>query len=297
MTTQRSSLMNTLVFRSLVSSLAGTWGSMKLAVATRGALMMAILAALLPVAARSAQAQTETVLYNFTGGSDGGGPLSALVSHGGNLYGTTVFGGVGDSGSGAGTIFELSPNGAGGWNETVLYNFCSEGGASCTDGAYPDGPVLFDSVGNLYGATPEGGSASCPFTVGCGVVFELSPLDTGWTETVLHTFCLNFTGECVDGVIPSGILRDAQGNLYGEVTAGVFELTPSSSGWSYKFISFNIENSTSGLTMDADGNIYGTGNGIVFELSPNGKGGWTTTVLYTFVNTSGVVAWGPPLLD
>ena len=70
-------------------------------------------------AVRLAQAQTETVLYNFTGGSDGANPQSRLTSDGaGNFYGTAYEGGVG-----AGTVFELSPNSSGGWNESVLYSF------------------------------------------------------------------------------------------------------------------------------------------------------------------------------
>jgi len=76
-------------------------------------------------AARPAHAQTETVLYNFCSQyncSDGEAPGGNLTSNGGNFYGTTGFGGL----YGDGTVFELSPNGNGGWNETVLYNFCSK---------------------------------------------------------------------------------------------------------------------------------------------------------------------------
>jgi uncharacterized repeat protein (TIGR03803 family) len=69
--------------------------------------------ALLLIAVRPAQAQTETVLYNFKGGSDGNRPSSQLTSDGaGNFYGTTEGGGRG----GYGTVFELSPSGSGGWN-------------------------------------------------------------------------------------------------------------------------------------------------------------------------------------
>ena len=67
-----------------------------------------------------AQAQTETVLYNFTGGSDGNDPFSGLTSDGaGNFYGTTVEGGR----SGDGAVFELSPHRSGGWKETAIYSF------------------------------------------------------------------------------------------------------------------------------------------------------------------------------
>ena len=73
-------------------------------------------------ALRLAHAQTETVLYNFKGGSDGLTPLSGLTWDGaGNFYGTTDFGGLG-----YGTVFEFSPNGNGGWTETILYSFTGE---------------------------------------------------------------------------------------------------------------------------------------------------------------------------
>src|ERR1700680_1266402 len=78
----------------------------------RSAVTLAVLSTLLLIAARPAQAQTESVLYNFTGGSDGSTPESKLTFHGGNLYGTTYSGGLG-----SGTVFELSPNGSGGWAE------------------------------------------------------------------------------------------------------------------------------------------------------------------------------------
>jgi hypothetical protein len=83
--------------------------------------------------ARPTQAQTENVLYNFTGDHDGGSPASRLTSDGaGNFFGTTIEGGVGNFGVGYGTVFELSPNGSGGWNETVIYSF--KGGKDGKDG-------------------------------------------------------------------------------------------------------------------------------------------------------------------
>ena len=118
--------------------------------AIRGALILAALSALLLIAARPAQAASYgAVLYSFTGGSDGANPQSRLTfDAAGNLYGTTYSGGL----WGYGTVFELSPNGNGGWNETVLYSFT--GGA---DGANPVWSyVMFDSVGNLYGTAYSG---------------------------------------------------------------------------------------------------------------------------------------------
>ena len=163
-------------------------GSMKLAAAAiRGALTLVVLSALLLVAARPAQAQTETVLYNFVGGSDGANPQSRLTSDGnGNFYGTT-YGGA----SGAGTVFALSPNGSGGWNETVLHRF--NGGLNIgPDGSGPSGPVIFDSVGNLYGTTRFGGTDY--FYCSYGTVFELSPAGSSWTETIPFSESCNYSG-------------------------------------------------------------------------------------------------------
>jgi hypothetical protein len=276
---------------------------------TVSALTLAVLSTLLLIAASPARAQTETVLYNFCSvesqGScvDGANPVSGLTSHGGNLYGTTQLGGTGYMGVGLGTVFQLSPNGSGGWNESVLYNFCSEGGENCTDGAYPDGPVVFDSVGNLYGIVPEGGNSNCGFNQGCGVAFELSPVGAGWTEAVVYDFCSQFTGGvCHDGDYPGGgVVMDAAGNLYGQLAAGPFELSPPPGGWTEEIISPYVRNSRYGLTMDAAENTFGTafngaGQRVVFELSPNGEGDWNTTVLYT-LGGSGSTVWSGLVLD
>ncbi|HYW37531.1 MAG TPA: choice-of-anchor tandem repeat GloVer-containing protein [Terriglobales bacterium] len=237
-------------------------------------------------AAHPAQAQTETVVYNFTGGSDGFTPDSRLTSDGaGNFYGTTGFGGLG-----AGTVFELSPNGSGGWKETVLYSFT--GGA---DGSVPYfSYVLFDSEGNLYGTTYGGGS------YGYGVVFELSPEGTSWTETVLYSF----TGGADDANPLNGLIMDTAGNLYGRtyVSGGgngtIFELSKSGDGWTKQVI-YSGAPGYAGLTMDAAGNIFGVTADVVFELSPNGHGGWNPTVIHTFSGSpkDGLAGEGTPVLD
>ena len=275
-----------------ISDVGPRFGSTKLAAAAiRGALTLAVLSALLLIGARPTQAQTGTVLYTFTGGSDGGGPESRLISDGvGNFYGTTVVGGLG-----YGTVFELSPNGSEGWNETVLYSFT--GGA---DGANPTySYVIFDSGGNLYGTAYGGG------TNGYGVVFELSPAGKSWTETVLYSFAGG-----TDGANPvNGLILDPAGNLYGKTYYGgghtygtVFELSPSSGGWTEQVIcagDYAFGNSDAGLTMDAAGNIFTAGFWQVFELSPNGSGGWTPTVIHSFTygTKDGYYPQGTPVLD
>jgi uncharacterized repeat protein (TIGR03803 family) len=205
------------------------------------------------------QGQPVTVLHNFTGGNDGGSPMSNLIfDSAGNLYGTTEVGGLYDYG----TVYELSPNGNGGWNQTVLYSFT--GG---TDGAYPTSNLIFDNVGNLYGTAGAGPN-------GDGVVFELSPAGTNWTETVLYSM----GGE--------HLITDQAGNFYGTNSAGVFELSLSSGVWKEQAI-YN-GGTFGGLAMDNQGNIFFVGpagrrsGGEAVELSPNGKGGWNSTVVHTF---------------
>ncbi len=273
-------------------------GSTKLAaVAIRDAFILAALVALLLMAAQPAQGQTETVLHNFML-SDGAQPDSSLTSDGdGNFYGTTTVGGLG-----GGTVFELSPNGSGGWNETTLYSFCSAGYPFwCADGQVPKfSGVIFDCLGNLYGTTQSGGSTALHEFAGCGVVFELTPLGTGWTETVLH----NFMGGA-DGCFPMNpLIMDRAGNLYGTTAdsphaAGtVFELSPSGGGWAKRVIYTlgsrwdNLIIGGAGLAMDAAGNIFGAGSGEIFELSPNGNGGWSSTVIHKLGEAEGV-----PVLD
>jgi len=225
------------------------------------------------------KAGKESVLYNFTGGSDGGYPYAGLVRDAaGNLYGETTVGGDLNScsGSGCGTVFKVDPSGT----ETVLHNFT--GGT--TDGCTPNGGLLRDQAGNLYGTTTNCGAS------GYGTVFKVDP---SGTETVLH----NFAGGSSDGANPAyaSLLRDQAGNLYGTTYGGgtsnagvVYEL--SKSGTETALYSF-----AGGLSdgcypfgtpaMDKKGNLYGTAEscgssdkGIVWKLSKKGA----ETVLHNF---------------
>jgi len=163
----------------------------------------------------------ETVLYRFTGGTDGQNPLyGALVrDSAGNLYGTTSRGGA----SNLGVVFMLNRKGKG--KETILHSF-----AGGPDGALPYAALIRDQAGNLYGTTIEGGGTGCQST-GCGAVFKL---DTTGKETVIYTF----TGK-KDGANAFALVGDAAGNFYGTAETGgntdcnppygcgtVFELAP-----------------------------------------------------------------------
>jgi uncharacterized repeat protein (TIGR03803 family) len=246
----------------------------------------------LGIAPRTA-AQTETVLYSFGGsGTDATSPYAGLIfDSSGNLYGTTVVGGAHNYG----TVFELTPQTGGSWTEKTLYSFNNNG----TDGYYPDGGLVFDASGNLYGTTSLGG------LYGDGTVFELTPTPHGgWAEKILHRFSNSGNG----GSYPkSSLVLDAVGNLYGTTYEGgadhygaVFELIRGASGgWTERVLhtfSFNGHDGQyvlSGLTFDPLGNLYGTtesggahGYGIVFELTPTPAGGWTEKIPHTF-NTNG----------
>ncbi len=169
---------------------------------------------------------TEALLHSFNNdGIDGIYPVTGVIvdAHG-NLYGTTVYGGMRLSYElcryGCGTVFELSPNGSGGWTENVLHSFNNNG----TDGADPYAALILDAHGNLYGTTNVGGAHDY------GTVFELSPGQGGWTEAVLYSF----NDDGIDGIYPmAGVIVDAHGNLYGTTELGgaytygtVFEVSP-----------------------------------------------------------------------
>jgi uncharacterized repeat protein (TIGR03803 family) len=273
---------------------------------TCGALMLALFSALALIASVSAHAQTESVLYNFCSQvncTDGSYPESRLTADSaGNLYGTSNAGGAATGsgfGLGGGTVFQLSPDGTGGWKETVLYSFCSA--PNCTDGFFPNySGVVFDSSGNLYGTTSYGGANAS------GVVFELSPAAAGWKETVLYNFCSQ--SSCTDGNYPAvGVILDPAGNLYGSTTQNgdtstvgiIFKLTPSGSEWTEQLI-YDAGSGWAGLTMDASGDIFCvTELGTAVELSPSLNGDWVSTVIHTFTGgvSDGVAPLGTPVLD
>jgi uncharacterized repeat protein (TIGR03803 family) len=162
---------------------------------------------------------TEKTVHNFTKNSqDGNAPATGLmIDAAGNLYGATSGGAAYNWGS----VFELTPLAGGGWKETVLHNFTSNG----IDGNNPTGPLVRDAAGNLYGTTSNGGA------YGDGTVFKLTPTAHGaWKETILHSFNPNGTDISTPN---AGVVLDGSGNLYGTAEGGgtygyggVFEITP-----------------------------------------------------------------------
>jgi len=242
---------------------------------------------------KSGHAWTETILYRFTGGSDGFTPLGVVFDNKGSLYGTTFNGGSPNCQSECGTVFRLTRRiSYGDWKETVLYKF--SGGS---DGDLPNGGLIFDKKGNLYGTTRFGGQ------IGWGAVFKLAPHRGAWTETVIYSF----TGGSDDGDPNGNPIFDQAGNLYGTTpgipgTNGtVFQLTPPATqggAWTettiYHFTG-NGARPEAGLTPGKKGSFYGTtnvggnGDGSVFELTPPVMqgGAWTETVLHNFAGRDG----------
>ena len=220
---------------------------------------------------QSGGAWTETILYDFAGGTDGENPAGVLLNSKGNIFGTTSGGGsfgIGDqytnSWYGGGTAFELSPtlSSTKPWTETQAFVFppCYENpsdGSACGTSTQPESSLIFDASGNLYGTTEFGGAIlTCgdyrDYTdLGCGTVFQLVPPSVAggaWTQNILYAFG---PSSYVDAENPlANVVFDKTGNLYGTASAG----------------------GTSTL-------------GAIFELSPPSTqgGSWTETVLYNFV--------------
>jgi uncharacterized repeat protein (TIGR03803 family) len=233
------------------------------------------------------------VLHAFGKGADGGGLWSPVALDGkGNLYGATSGGGP----YGYGIVFMLVPRPNGSWIETVLHSFKN----GDPGGSEPNGGLILDGVGNIYGTATAGGAHHS------GVVFELRRGSNRWTESVLHNFCSR--SGCEDGGSPSaGVIWDKAGGLLG-TAADAFELTSSSSGWKETVLHrFGIKKGDgvdpfAGLILDTSGNIFGTtqaggigcgggGCGTVYELAHTSSG-WKETVLYSF-NNNGTDGYTP----
>lgn len=194
----------------------------------------------------------ESVLYAFAGGSDGSEPLAGLIMDAaGNLYGTTGFGGGAScGGAGCGTVFKVDTSG----HETVLYSFR---GQNNHDGAEPEGGLVMDSAGNLYGTTYFGGALSFHG----GIIFQI---DTSNNEAILY----NFVAAGGDGVYGS-LTMDTAGNLYGAAYGG------GSSGLGTVF-EVHLDNATDYAQLNGGNSFNGSqavnGNLTATDLTGNGNG-------------------------
>jgi uncharacterized repeat protein (TIGR03803 family) len=178
----------------------------------------------------------------------------------------------------------------------------------------PNGSLIADAAGSLYGTTSDGGSLTCK--TGCGTAFELTPVAGGGIQKTLH----RFTDDGTDGVNPfAGLVFDTSGNLYGTAESGganndgvVFELSPGADGNWTEIVLYSFGNGTdaggpqTNLIFDTAGNLYGTteyggdyGVGTVFELSPSAGGVWTESVIHSFNldGTDGTYPRAPLIVD
>ena len=283
--------------------------------------------------AQKGGAWTETLIYQFQGkgSNDGESPNGGLIIDAqGNLYGVTGYGGTGNCvllgvSAGCGTVYEISPpkQKGGAWTETILYSF-----PTTKQGYVPNGDLVFDGAGNLYGATIFGGGkgTTCDaFYQYCGAVFRLSPPRTKggkWTEKVLHAFAGGPVGRKFgDGAEPNGgLVLDSKGAVYGTTYYGgdeagecnggvggigcgtVFKLVPPTvkgGPWTgkvlYRFNGRDGENPPAGVVFGGNGDIYctalggGGGNfpsGAVAQLVPHSNGTWTEHILHSFQDNS-----------
>lgn len=244
---------------------------------------------------------SEIVLHNFNG-IDGERPTGPVAfDSAGNLYGTTVYGGV----YGAGTVFELSPGPDGVWTDATLHDF----NPSNTDGVEPyHSGLTIDSLGNVYGTTPGGGGANCKFDdyIGCGTVFELSPNPDGtWTETILYRFGKK------EPYPEASVILDQSGHVYGTTFAGgcgsfcgsLFRLSAVQGGWKENRILLNSQNGgeplapllLSGRVLYGAASVAGAnGYGVIFEVKDGAY-----TILHNFSgapNDGAYPVYGGPLL-
>lgn len=276
---------------------------------------------------------TMTVLYNFTGGTDGGSPSANLVMDStGAIYGTASSGG---SWLNQGLVFKLTPPAPGytQWHYAVLHYFYHSYAYGADDGANPHAGLIMDQRGALYGVTGLGGSIAS-VDAGYGTVFKLTPLDaakTAWQESVLYRFAGGW-----DGKNPwEALTLDSAGNLYGTTLYGgggpcydgcgtVFRLSPgatSEAAWT-KTTLFRLNGQNGGgapqgkLLLGASGVLYGTtykggtgactdglgywiGCGIVFKLTPPapGQSNWSEYVLFNFNAANGAFPQGGLITD
>ncbi len=294
----------------------------------KSAAVMFVLLSALGTFAGAATTYTENTIYSFgTNFPDGMQPLrnGFVMDKAGNLYGTTSFADCGLGQTCDGTVFELTPNGSGGWTETVLHYFNPLSNTNPNDGVYPAGSLAIDSKGNLYGTTTAGGANNT------GVVWELSPptvKGNPWAETILHSFAAAGSGDGYQPLAGVTLASPAATVLYGTTECGgsgtaihgsacgsdgpgtVYQLTYVKktkivpAHWTETILhNFSGTDGTFplGSLLLSGGNLYGytynggltgasgvnngNGGGVVYELKPNGTAS-TLNVLYNFGTTA-----------
>ena len=228
---------------------------------------------------------SESILHTFQGDPDGATPIGSLIfDSSGNLYGTTSSGGTL-----SGTVFELTPNGNGTWNESILYTFDD------ADGSRPSAGLIFANGGDLFGTTSTGG------IFGAGTLFQLEQNGNGtWSEGPYY----NFSNNRSSGGFPQDALAiDAAGNFYGTASQGgiagvgnVFELTPAQGNWTINVL-HNFTGPGDGAVPEA-GLIFATADtlygttvdggtekctcGTIFRLKRSKAGRWSEKVVHSF---------------
>jgi uncharacterized repeat protein (TIGR03803 family) len=240
--------------------------------------------------AKSGNAWSESLLYSFDGQENGTNPTNGVtLQHSGHLYGAAAT----TMPPYAGMVFDLGSITTQHWYGLNPYLFSGN-----LDGYAPNGPLIADSEGNLYGTTRYGGAYNF------GAVFKLTPNGQGWTGSTLYSF----QGPPNDGGSSvAGLAFDSAGNLYGTTmqSAGfctfgwcgiVFKLSPNADGtWSESVLHVfqghfvDGEQPEAGVIVDQSGNIYGTtygggthGYGTVYKLSPSPTGQYSETILWSF---------------
>jgi uncharacterized repeat protein (TIGR03803 family) len=209
---------------------------------------------------------TASSLHTFMNEDDGCGGGSLILSAEGNPFGAAEEGEFG-----YGVVFELTPGSGGAWTDVILKSFGNDGPNNVTG-------LVFDSHGNVYGASCSGGAL-----YKYGVVFELAPGAGGtWTYSIPYIFT-----STADGTCPTGLVFDAAGTLYGVTVGGgtdnygtVFELTLGADGtWTktilHSFAGGSDGSGPAGLILTASGDLYGTtsfggvyNGGTVFKIVP-----------------------------
>jgi uncharacterized repeat protein (TIGR03803 family) len=267
---------------------------------------LVLVLALICVVAPHAMCQQFLDIHDFVQYPNGANPWPLVADSAGNLYGQANGGTYG-----AGVVFELSPQANGAYSERLLYVFQGVPAVGIPD-VGGIGPLVFDSAGNLYGAS--GGGLYDTAVYGCGTVFELSQSASGtWTKKTIYAFACT-----PDGNQPNGTLTfDSAGNLYGTTYYGgannygtVFELSSNGQGGWTETTLYSFTGQSDGgypsanVVLDKSGNLYGSttlggqlfscqsngtpvGCGVYFELSHNPDGSWTESVLYALLPNDG----------